>query len=126
MYAISKRFTFSAMHSLPQLPPEHKCHREHGHNYVVEVVLTAESLDKYGMVKDYAHLDGFKDWLAVELDHRNLNHFMDRMGYPSTAECLARVLHAVASGLLDPGAEAWTVKTVRVRETENTWADFTP
>ena len=34
---ISKRWDFDAAHRLPFLPPEHKCHRMHGHTYAVEL-----------------------------------------------------------------------------------------
>ncbi|WP_312879641.1 6-pyruvoyl trahydropterin synthase family protein [Actinomadura luteofluorescens] len=39
-FTIGKRFDFEAGHQLPGLPPEHKCSRQHGHSYEVEVILT--------------------------------------------------------------------------------------
>lgn len=36
---IAKRFTFDAAHFLPNVPPDHKCSRMHGHTYEVEIVL---------------------------------------------------------------------------------------
>ena len=41
MYTIAKQFTFSASHQLDHLPEDHQCARLHGHNYVVEIVLSA-------------------------------------------------------------------------------------
>ena len=41
---------FEGGHRLPGLPPEHKCSRQHGHSYEVEVILTAPSLEEPGFV----------------------------------------------------------------------------
>lgn len=35
------RFTFEAAHALPELPPEHKCFRMHGHSFAVNVAASA-------------------------------------------------------------------------------------
>lgn len=121
MFRIAKRFTFAAAHSLPSLPENHKCHRLHGHNYVVEVELERDGLDEHGMVWDYAELGIFKNWLEVTLDHRNLNDLM--MG-ATTAENLARHLYNIARDL-HPSIAA-LMSAVRVQETENTWAEYRP
>ena len=125
-YTITKRFGFSAAHSLPGLPPEHKCHREHGHNYVVELVLSGEELDSQGMVVDYAALGVFRKWIDTTLDHRNLNPFMERYEThrQSTAENLAYRLWEVARYLLMPLAVGWELVAVRVQETDNTSAEW--
>jgi 6-pyruvoyltetrahydropterin/6-carboxytetrahydropterin synthase len=130
VYRIAKRFTFSAAHSLPALPPEHKCHRPHGHNYVVELILEAASLSYVnGMVFDYGALDPFKQWIDVTLDHRDLNPWMEGRCTPlshegerqTTAENMARELFNVAVDLLQ--IDAFLV-AVRVKETDNTWAEY--
>ncbi len=110
------------------MPDGHKCKRLHGHSYVVELVLEAGDVNGVGMVRDYAELDGFKEWLMANLDHRNLNDFMERMdGSQSTAENLARVLYGIADLLgLNPTAGPARLVAVRVKETDNTWAEFTP
>lgn len=71
---IATRRTFEAAHHLPMLPSEHKCHRVHGHNYVIEVVLRAPIDPMLGMAFDYAVIDGAIDALIVGVcDHRLLN-----------------------------------------------------
>ena len=52
MYRISKEFSFSASHRLLGLPDGHPCARLHGHNYRVEVELSAADLNRYGFVRD--------------------------------------------------------------------------
>ncbi len=117
-YRISKNFTFSAAHHLPQLPPNHKCHRPHGHNYRVRLELEGE-LDERGFVVDYAELDAFGDWLMRSFDHRDLN---DELSYPPTAEHLARECYTRAC--IELGAAL--VARVGVSETEKTWAWYEP
>jgi len=50
-----------------------KCGHPHGHNGVVEVELSSESLDELGMVCDFNEVkDRLKDFIDRELDHRML------------------------------------------------------
>lgn len=70
---VASRRTFEAAHSLPKMPPDHKCHRLHGHNYVIEVVCRGE-LNAADIVIDYGLLDAVIDEIVVkQLDHRYLN-----------------------------------------------------
>jgi len=69
---ISRSFTFDAAHRLPQMPPEHKCHRLHGHTYRVRVELTGP-LQADGMVYEWGELDEFLRRLHDIVDHRYLN-----------------------------------------------------
>lgn len=90
MYTISKRFSFSASHVLDQLEKDHPCARMHGHNYVIVLHLKAETLDKYGFVKDYRSLDFVKQYISTTLDHRHLN---DVIPEHPTSENIARFLY---------------------------------
>ena len=90
MYRISKQFSFSASHLLEHLPEEHPCARLHGHNYRVTVHLKAETLDKYGFVKDYKTLEAVKHFIDMTLDHQHLN---ECISYPPTSENIARFLY---------------------------------
>ena len=115
MYTISKQFHFSASHQLVGLPPEHQCARLHGHNYIVELVLQAEQLNKHGFVVDYLDLKPFKAYIDTTLDHRHLNEIIPG---PTTAENLACHLYQWAK-------QHWPqVTAVRVSETPSTWAEY--
>lgn len=143
-YTIAKEFAFSASHVLDGLPEGHQCGRLHGHNYVVEIELTADRVDDRGFVLDYGDLAPFKRLVDDELDHRHLN---DRMGTQlnPTAENLAEWLHAAAEDVLgiraahragadqlgrgevnDLAARNVRVSAVRVRETPKTVAEYRP
>jgi 6-pyruvoyltetrahydropterin/6-carboxytetrahydropterin synthase len=115
MYTITKEFHFSASHQLLTLPDGHPCKRLHGHNYVVELVLEAATLDEHGFVVDYGDLKPFKEMIDRELDHRHLN---DVLPYPTSAENIARYLY-------DWARKCWPqVAAVRVSETPKTWAIY--
>lgn len=65
---ITREFTFSSSHILPNHP---KCQRPHGHNYKMIVELEKDKLEN-GMIKDYGELKKvIESWLK-QLDHRFL------------------------------------------------------
>ncbi len=118
MFRITKEFHFSASHQLCELPDDHPCARMHGHNYIVEVELAAETLNDNGFVIDYRELKPLKHYIDDELDHRHLN---DVFGHDMvTSERLAHTLY-------DWCKARWKQTTaVRVSETPKTWAEYRP
>ncbi len=118
MFTITKQFNFSASHQLKNLPDSHPCARLHGHNYIVEVVLQSEELDRTGFVRDYTELNRLKEMIAEKLDHRHLN---DVLGDSCvTAEQLAYWLYQWCK------KEWQEVVAVRISETPKTWAEYRP
>lgn len=117
---IGKSFGFEAGHRLPGLPPEHKCARQHGHSYEVEVILTASSLEEPGFVTDFGALAPFKRFLDAELDHRNLHEILP---FEPTSERLAQFLAGWFVENLQPALPGRLVAVV-VRETASSWARF--
>jgi 6-pyruvoyltetrahydropterin/6-carboxytetrahydropterin synthase len=89
MYKIRKQFSFSASHTLDQLPEDHPCARLHGHNYLVTIHLKSETLNEYGFVKDYKSLTAIKQFIEETMDHRYLN---ERLPEHPTSENIARFL----------------------------------
>jgi 6-pyruvoyltetrahydropterin/6-carboxytetrahydropterin synthase len=86
---ISKSFGFSASHELRLLSTGHKCARNHGHNYVVTVTLTADRLNLHGFVTDFGDLAPFEGYLTSTFDHRFVN---DQVDFHPTCELLAEHL----------------------------------
>jgi 6-pyruvoyltetrahydropterin/6-carboxytetrahydropterin synthase len=121
-HTIGKRFTFSASHHLPGLPEGHKCGRLHGHNYRVEVVIGASGLAEPGFVTDFGDLAPLKTYLDATFDHRDLNEALD---VPPTSENLAAHVAAWFVANLEPRI-AGRLVSVRVSETDSTWAQYTP
>jgi 6-pyruvoyltetrahydropterin/6-carboxytetrahydropterin synthase len=120
MYRITKDFTFSAGHFLHDLPEDHPCARQHGHNYTVRIVLEAQGLNEVGFVRDYGELKRFGAWLDLNFDHRNLNDNEEHIGGNPTAENMARAIYHVAANMF-PETTA-----IGVSETAKTWAWYMP
>jgi 6-pyruvoyltetrahydropterin/6-carboxytetrahydropterin synthase len=79
-----KWFSFNAAHHLPRVPIGHKCNRNHGHNYEVGVVVEGEIDPARGWVVDFEEIKKAVKPLVDQLDHRDLNDFMEN----PTAELL--------------------------------------
>jgi 6-pyruvoyltetrahydropterin/6-carboxytetrahydropterin synthase len=121
-----RRYTLSASHRLhtAALSADEnravygKCNNPHGHghNYVVEVLVSGAVDPETGMVVNMAGLDEVVRARVVErFDHANLNLdplFADRV---PTTENLSRVVFA----LLQDALPAGDLERVRVEETEN-------
>ena len=117
MYKISKQFTFSASHTLNQLPDSHPCACLHGHNYVVNIHLRSEKLNESGFVKDFLELGFIKEFIDSSLDHHHLN---DIIPCHPTSENIARYLFETFSGKLPE------LYAVEVSETPKTSAIYEP
>lgn len=70
---IFKDFTFEAAHRLPNLPPEHKCSRLHGHSFHVRIVVAGDPDPVLGWVMDFAEIKAIFKPILLQLDHYYLN-----------------------------------------------------
>ena len=117
MYTISKKFSFSASHSLKNLPEGHPCRNMHGHNYVITVELRSINLDEAGFVLDYRKLDLVKSFLDKNFDHQHLNDVVD---FNPSAENLARYIFKSLCQSIP------LLSAVEVSETDKTLARYEP
>jgi 6-pyruvoyltetrahydropterin/6-carboxytetrahydropterin synthase len=116
MYAISKKFRFSASHIIEGLPADHPCSRLHGHNYEVKVELQSPVLDRIGFVRDFGELAPLRHFIDEKFDHRCLNEVFGHG--MTTSEFMAKWFY-------DWCKELWPeVTAVRVSETPGTWAEY--
>lgn len=83
MYYISKRMEIAGAHRLSLSYPS-KCSKIHGHNWIITVHCSAETLNEDGMVIDFKHV---KDKIHDYLDHGFLNELLP---FNPTAENIAR------------------------------------
>ena len=84
---LERTFRFEAAHSLPKVPPGHKCARMHGHSYQIDVVVEGELDAEKGWLLDFGDLDAAVMPLIDRLDHRVLNE-IEGLSNP-TSEMLA-------------------------------------
>lgn len=85
---VFKEFTFEAAHLLPNVPPDHKCRRLHGHSFRVEVHVRGEVARETGWVVDFADIKRAFTPLRRQLDHHYLNE-IEGLSNP-TSENIAR------------------------------------
>ena len=70
---LRKTYQFEAAHHLPNVAPEHKCRRLHGHSFRVELVISGPVDPHYGWVIDYADISKVFKPIWETLDHHYLN-----------------------------------------------------
>ena len=127
---VSRRESFNAAHQLydPDLSEEQnrrlfgKCVNLHGHNYVLEAVVTGGLDPATGYVVDLKRLSELICHEIIRhVDHRNLNTDVPWLAGPiPTAENLA----AAFWGRLAPHLPGGTLQSVKVWETEKNWAEY--
>ncbi len=66
-------FRLEASHSLPFAPEHHKCRRQHGHSYRIEVYVEGPVPAETGWVMDFADIAEAFQPILKQLDHRHLN-----------------------------------------------------
>lgn len=130
MHVIRKEFGFEAAHQLHGLPEGHKCGKKHGHSYRVAIELSAESLDSFGFVTDFANLRPVGDYIRTTLDHSDLNELQADDGsgpvipQPSS-ELIAQHVYKEALRLLPEEISA-LITAVLVSETASSSASYVP
>lgn len=104
---VFKEFGFEAAHRLPNVAPDHKCARLHGHSFRVALHVAGPVGETTGWVTDFADLSAAFAPVHEVLDHRYLN---DVPGLDNpTSERLAEWIWArVAESL--PGLSRVVVK----------------
>ena len=70
---IFKEFRFEAAHRLPNLPPDHKCSRLHGHSFLVAVHVAGDVDPDLGWFMDFGDIKAAFKPLDDQLDHYYLN-----------------------------------------------------
>ena len=91
MYEITIIKSFSAAHRLSNIGG--KCEELHGHNFNVEVSLSAPGLNAEGLLLDFRILKEWTEEILEGLDHKYLNEQAYFKNVNPSAENLARYLH---------------------------------
>lgn len=120
---ICKAFDFDAAHHLPNMPEGHKCRREHGHTYRVEVRFRGAVVQRTGLLLDYGEIA--EAWAPIHelLDHRNLNDLFENPTTEVVVQWIA--IRFVGWLALREQRESTTfnLHSVRLYESSTTWAE---
>lgn len=116
VYEVAKEVVFSAAHQIRMHGG--KCERLHGHNWRIRVHARAGTLDRIGMVVDFADLQRIVGEVCSRFDHQNVNEVPPFTEVNTTAENLARHVYREVSGVLAT-LEGGRVTVARVEVWEN-------
>ena len=122
MYELKVITNFSAAHHLKDVHSE--CERLHGHNWKIEVYVTAEDLNEAGVVIDFRTLKKHVNAITQTLDHKFLNKLDPFRNQNPSSENIARYV-AEQLALLLEGPEM-KISRVTAWESETACATYYP
>jgi 6-pyruvoyltetrahydropterin/6-carboxytetrahydropterin synthase len=121
MYHLTIHTHFAAAHNLINYQGD--CENLHGHNWKVEVTVSAEELDKAGLAIDFKILKKETNLILDQLDHKYLNDLEPFKGISPSSEHIARYLYGELSNKLNNDNVA--VEKVNVWESDYACASYT-
>jgi 6-pyruvoyltetrahydropterin/6-carboxytetrahydropterin synthase len=99
MYQLKILTSFAAAHNLTHYQGD--CENLHGHNWKVEVTVTARELDKSGLGIDFKVLKSETNTLLKTLDHKYLNELPPFIGTSPSSENISCYLYGELSRILN-------------------------
>lgn len=120
MYHLMIKTSFAAAHNLINYQGD--CENLHGHNWRVEVTVSAKNLDNAGLGIDFKILKKETNQLLDELDHKYLNDLEAFKDQSPSSENISRYLFERLCERLDN--DNVTVERVNVWESENACASY--
>ncbi|OUR64289.1 6-carboxytetrahydropterin synthase QueD [Methylophaga sp. 42_25_T18] len=122
-YTLKILADFASAHTLREYPGD--CSRMHGHNWKLEVEVSATSLNDHGMGMDFKTIKTATRKLAKTLDHRYLNDIPPFDTINPTAENIAQYFYQNLSKTLNidtakiSGVTLWETDRACVRYSED-------
>lgn len=122
-YTLKVLTDFAAAHSLRNYPGD--CSKLHGHNWKVEVEVTATALDAVGIGMDFKHIRKEAKAVCDHLDHEFLNELPPFDTINPTAENIAAYIYRELGQRLNTATAQvsaitiWETERACVRYTEN-------
>lgn len=122
-YTLKILADFASAHTLRDYPGD--CSRMHGHNWKLEVEVTATALNDHGMGMDFKTIKTATRELAKTLDHRYLNDIPPFDVVNPTAENIAQYFYQKLSTTLNndiatvSGVTLWETDRACVRYSED-------
>lgn len=122
MYHLMIKTQFAAAHNLINYQGD--CENLHGHNWRVEVTVSARKLDTAGLGIDFKILKKKTNNLLDQLDHKYLNQLEPFLETSPSSENICRFLYEELSRELNN--DNISVVKVNVWESENACASYIP
>ena len=119
MYEVTIKRSFSAAHTLKEIGG--KCEELHGHNFVVEVSVTAPGLNGEGLVIDFRVLKRWTEEILEALDHKYLNDIPYFKDVNPSSENIARFIY---DRIVEKVLREIMVSRVTVWESEDARASY--
>lgn len=120
MYRLTIRTSFAAAHNLMNYQGD--CENLHGHNWKVEVAVTARELDKAGLGIDFKVLKNEAGSIINELDHKYLNENPAFDKISPSSEHIAKYLYMRISDRMN--SDNIKVDSITVWESDNASACY--
>ena len=118
MFTITKRMEIAGSHRL-KLPYDSPCSNLHGHNWIIEIEISASELNDDGMVIDFSFI---KKVVKEKLDHKDINMVLGNIN--PTAENIATwIVNKLTPEILRENILAFVSK-VTVQESEGNTACY--
>jgi 6-pyruvoyltetrahydropterin/6-carboxytetrahydropterin synthase len=122
MFLLNVKASYDSAHFLRNY--KGKCENLHGHHYVVEAGLAYDDVGEGGIAFDFTDAKAALRSIANELDHNNINDLEPFTTLEPSAENQARWIFQEMQRRL--GAEGEHLAYVRVWETPNQYAQYSP
>ncbi len=120
MYKLAIHTSFAAAHCLINYQGD--CENLHGHNWKVEVTVTAQELDKAGLGIDFKILKQETNTILRTLDHKYLNELPPFREISPSSENISRYLYEELSKRLNDGNVK--VESITVWESDKAAATY--
>jgi len=122
MYEVTIIKSFSAAHVLAEIGG--KCEELHGHNFKVELTVTAPKLNPAGLLIDFRVLKKLLAEILEDIDHKYLNTLLSFAGINPSAENIAKYI----SEKMESEAKKESVKVIKVKvwESDNAAVTYIP
>ena len=120
MYRLCVSKSFAAAHQLRGYGGE--CEALHGHNWRVQLYVTASKVNEIGLVIDFKELKESLQKIFQILDHSNLNELPPFMKENPSSENIAYYIFKGIDAQLQ-GKDV-IVEKIRVWESENSYAEY--
>ena len=124
MYEVTIIKSFSSAHLLDQIGG--KCEELHGHNFKVEVTVSAPDLKETGLLIDFRVVKKWLGEILDQMDHKHLNKLPFFSGINPSAENIAKYICAEMELKVKTSGVRVNVAQIKIWESENAAVTYIP